>query len=227
MGGVIVISLGLKGGNFSENKLIITKAGILAGLGLLSIYGGLIAIGAMNSGTLAIENRTQLLNELSLSALGSIGTIFLAVLVSLACFTTAVGIITGTADFVNGIVGNSQLAYRITAIVGCLLGIAMGQLDVHSIIVVAVPALMFIYPITIVLIFLNALPDKWANKLVFRSTVVTTILFSLPDFLASIGFENAVKGVQEIIPLGTVSLGWLLPTVVVWILVNVTSKRGN
>lgn len=227
VGGVIVISLGLKGGNFSENKQIITRAGILAGLGLLAIYGGLIALGAMNSGTLVIENRTELLNQLSLSSLGNIGTIFLAVLVGLACFTTAVGIITGTADFVKGLVGNSQLAYQTTAIVGCLLGIVMGQMDVHSIIVVAVPALMFIYPITIVLIFLNALPGKWASKLVFRATVVVTILFSLPDFLASVGFENSIKGIQEFIPFGTVSLGWLLPTIVVWGLVNLRSKKGD
>ena len=227
VGGVIVISLGIKGGDFDQNKSIITKAGILAGLGLLSIYGGLVALGAMNSGTLSIDNRTELLNQLSLNSLGSIGTIFLAVLVGLACFTTAVGIITGTADFVKGLVGNSQVAYRVTAVVGCILGVLMGQLDVHAIIVVAVPALMFIYPITIVLIFLNALPERWASKKVFKATIVTTIIFSLPDFLESVGFENTVKGIQEFIPFGTVSLGWLTPTILVWTLLNlVSTKRG-
>lgn len=225
VGGVIVISLGLKGGDFAQNKSAITKAGILAGLGLLSIYGGLIALGAINSGTLDIDNRTELLNQLSLNSLGSVGTIFLAVLVSLACFTTAVGIITGTADFVKGLLGNSQLAYNITAVVGCLLGVGIGQLDVHAIIVVAVPALMFIYPITIVLIFLNALPKRWATKMVFRAMVITTILFSLPDFIASIGFAVSVQAIQEFIPFGTVSLGWFAPALTVWIMVNLVSKK--
>lgn len=225
VGGVIVISLGLKGGGFQENKSIITNAGILAGIGLLVIYGGLLALGAVHSDTIEVANRTDLLNQLSLDALGGIGTRFLAVLVSLACFTTAVGIIAGTADFVKGIFQNSQKAYTITAIVGCVLGVLMGQLDVHSIIVVAVPALMFIYPITIVLIFLNAVPKRFASKAVFRATIVTTILFSLPDFIASLGFEDAVKPIQELIPFGTVSIGWFLPMILVWIVVLVLSKN--
>ncbi len=91
----------------------------------------------------------------SLQTLGNIGNAFLSVLVTLACFTTAVGIVTGTADFVKGLSNNSNKAYVITAIVGCLIGVGVGQFDVHYIINVALPALMFIYPITIVLIILN------------------------------------------------------------------------
>jgi LIVCS family branched-chain amino acid:cation transporter len=149
-----------------------------------------------------------------------IGTKVLAVLVSLACFTTAVGIVTGTADFVKGILGNSQAAYTITAILGAILGVVMGQLDVNSIIIVAVPALMFIYPITIVLILLNAMPRRWTAPVVFRAVVIATILFSAPDFWASVGFGDQMKVLQEMIPLGTVSLGWLLPAVVTYIVVS-------
>lgn len=225
VGGVIVISLGLKGGNFHENKSTITKAGLLAGLGLLCIYGGLIVLGAIKSNALVSDNRTELLNELSLLSLGNVGTMFLSVLVGLACFTTAVGIIAGTADFVKGLMGNSNRAYAITAIIGCVLGVVMGQLDVHAIIVVAIPALMFIYPITIVLILLNALPERFASKTVFRATIWTTILFSFPDFVASLGFEKNVGPLQELIPLGTVSMGWILPALLVWVSVNAFANR--
>ena len=225
VGGVIVISLGLKGGDFTSNKRVIINAGILAGIGLLIIYGGLIALGAMHSGELVIENRTALLNQLSLDALGNIGTVFLAVLVALACFTTAVGIVAGTADFAKGILGNSQQAYVLTAVIASILGVFMGQLDVHSIIVVAIPALMFIYPITIVLILLNALPDRLASKNVFRATILVTILGSLPDFIASIGFEKMVQPVLEFMPLGTIGMGWLLPAVTVWIVMQLLSNN--
>lgn len=225
VGGVIVISLGLKGGGFKENKRIITKAGLLAGLGLLLIYGGLILLGAIKSTSLIVANRTDLLGQLSLGSLGNVGTMFLAVLVGLACFTTAVGIIAGTADFVKGLLGNSNTAYTVTALVGCVLGVVMGQLDVHDIIVVAIPALMFIYPITIVLILLNALPDRFASRLVFKGTILITILFSLPDFIASLGFEKSVLPIQEFIPLGTLSMGWFLPALVVWGGVNVFSRK--
>ena len=221
VGGVIVISLGFKNSSPTENKRIITQGGIIAGLGLLFIYGGLIYLGALRSGGAEVIDRTALLSMLSVDTLGAVGSRVLAVLVSLACFTTAVGIVTGTSDFVKGIFNNSQLAYNITAVLGCVLGVVMGQLDVMSIIAVAVPALMFIYPITIVLIILNALPDKWTTVLVFRSVVIATILFSAPDFWASLGFSEQMKGIQEFIPLGTVSLGWLLPAVITLIAVNV------
>ena len=221
VGGVIVISLGFKKGSSRSKQRLLTRAGIIAGIGLLLIYGGLIYLGALRSGGIIMTDRTALLNILSTDTLGVIGTKVLAVLVSLACFTTAVGIVTGTADFVKGILGNSQMAYTITAILGAVLGVVMGQLDVNSIITVAVPALMFIYPITIVLIVLNALPRKWTPVVVFRAVVIATILFSAPDFWASVGFGEQMKAVQEIIPLGTVSLGWLLPAVVTYVVVSV------
>jgi len=227
VGGVLIISLNVKGlTDFKEKKEIITKAGFIAGLGLLSIYGGLIAVGAFYNSQFGEEiTRTQLLSGLSLKTLGTIGTVFLSVLVALACFTTAVGIITGTADYFKGLFNQSQLAYLITAIIACVLGIVVGQFDVHYIIKVAVPALMFIYPITIVLILLNVLPEKYASSIIFKAVVVITMLFSLPDFLSSIGYANSIKGVIDFIPLTQYSLGWVLPALVTFVLVNLIMKR--
>ncbi len=221
VGGVIVISLGMQSGTFEERKSIIAKAGLLAGLGLLIIYGGLIALGAQYGTIIDTDDRTTLLQLLSKDTLGNIGTVFLGVLVSLACFTTAVGIITGTADFFKGLFGDSQLVYQITAVVGCMLGVGIGQLDVNSIIAVAVPALMFIYPITIVLILLNVLPAKYAFAKAFKATVIATILFSIPDFLSSIGFAENMELIKNVIPLGSVGLGWLLPAIIVFLIFNI------
>jgi LIVCS family branched-chain amino acid:cation transporter len=223
VGGVIVISLSL-GANYSyqEKKSIIAKSGLIAGLGLFSIYGGLIALGALNSGTLDVENRTELLTLLSIETLGNYGTAFLAVLVALACFTTAVGIVTGTSDFVKGLAGDSQIAYKITAVLGCLLGVMIGQFNVHYIINIAVPALMFIYPITIVLILLNALPKKFASRIIFKGVTVITLLFSIPDFLLFVFSEEFVTSIREWIPLSKYSLGWVLPAMFVFMVLNIS-----
>lgn len=220
VGGVVVISLGFKSDSAQDKKHILTRAGILAGLGLFLIYGGLIYLGALQSSIVEETDRTALLKFLSIQTLGGIGSTILAILVSLACFTTAVGIVTGTADFVKGLCNNSSLSYTITAIIGAILGVVMGQLDVEAIIKVAVPALMFIYPITIVLILLNALPAIYTRVIVFRAVVIATILFSAPDFWASVGFADAVRPIQEYIPFGTVSLGWLLPALLTFIVMN-------
>lgn len=184
VGGVIIISINLKFSDHSyqEKKLLIAKGGVFAGLALFIIYEGLILTGAMLQNEFEPSvNRTDLLSGISKVTLGNSATLFLSLLVSLACFTTAVGIVTGAADFVKGLLKDSQRAYTITAIVASILGVVMGQFDVGYIITVALPALMFIYPLTIVLIFLNVLPEKYASKKVFRWVVVTTLLFSIPD----------------------------------------------
>ena len=223
VGGVIVISYSLQGKyDYTSRKKMIGKAGLIAGLGLFVIYGGLIALGSSTSGSLEIDNRTELLTVLSTNTLGDIGTAFLSVLVALACFTTAVGIVMGTADFVKGIFGNSSRAYVLAAIVGCLLGVVMGQFDVHYIIDIALPALRFIYPITIVLILLNVLPRRFASKLVFRTVVLVTFIFSIPDFLGFLISEEKLHGIIDLIPMADQNMGWVLPALFVFVVLNVS-----
>ena len=226
VGGVLVISMNFKKDtSFAVKKELISKAGIVAGIGLLIIYAGLIYSGVQFSTTFAKEaTRTEILSGLSTQTLGQIGTTFLSVLVALACFTTGVGIITGTADYFKGLFKNSQKAYIITAIIGCLLGVLIGQFDVHYIIVIALPALMFIYPITIVLILLNVMPKKWASPAIFKAVVGVTFLFSIPDFLKFIINPKSLEGIQNIIPFSQHSLGWVLPAVIIFIIVNVLKK---
>ena len=161
VGGVILISLKLEAPSLDRKQRfwILIKAGAFAGLALGLLYAGLMFAGA--AVTMEINediSRTGLLSTMSSMALGSQGGIFLSLLIGLACFTTAVGIVTGTADFVSSRYGNSRKVYRITAVFGCILGVLMGQLSVDGIIQVALPALMLIYPLTFILILLNALP---------------------------------------------------------------------
>lgn len=225
VGGVIVISFALQGRySYQERRKIIGKAGLLAGIGLFLIYGGLIVLGAGFSGGTPMENRTDLLTFASTATLGNIGTTFLAVLVALACFTTAVGIVTGTSDFVKGLFGNSKGAYIATAVAGCVLGIAVGQFNVGYIIDVAVPALMFIYPITIVLILLNVLPDRFTSAGVFQKVVLVTFLFSIPDFISAIAKIETVETIVRFIPLASKNLGWVLPALVAFVVANTLQR---
>lgn len=225
VGGVILISLKLEAPDLDRKQRfwILIKAGAFAGLALAMLYGGLMVSGATVAGEVGEElSRTGLLSRMSSIALGTYGGIFLSLLISLACFTTAVGIVTGTADFVSSRYGNSRQVYRVTAVVGCLLGVLMGQLPVDVIIQVALPALMLIYPLTIILILLNALPKSWSPPLVFRIVVATVLIFSLPDFLQSIGLLNAgrLPGISEILerwPLQQFQMGWVLPAIAAYV----------
>ena len=236
IGGVIIISLNLQGHNsFEEKKKLIAKSGWIAGIGLFIIYGGLILLGSYFSGEIEIDmsldsdhKRAALLRGISTETLGNIGTAFLSVLVTLACFTTAVGIITGTADYFKGLFKGSKDAYTITAVVACLLGIGVGQLDFHDIIVIAIPILKFIYPIAIVLIFLNVIPQKIATPLVFRAVVLVTFLFGLVDAINFFyGTNKIIVAIRETIPLGTDDFGWVLPAFVTFLIAGFVSHNKN
>ncbi len=228
VGGVVIISLNLKQQtrDYSQKRKMIARAGWIAGMGLLLIYGGLILSGALLHDQFDPNiNRTGLVSAISSFTLGNQANLLLSVLISLACFTTAVGIVTGTADFVKSRFDNSKNAYVITAFIGSLLGVLMGQLNVGYIIAVAVPALMFIYPVTIVLILLNALPQKWTSIRVFRWVVGTTIFFSIPDFLGSLGITQLTETISGWIPFAGVNLGWSVPALVVCLFVNLAYKN--
>ncbi len=228
VGAVIIISLNYSTHTtFEAKRKLIRKAGFIAGTGLLLIYGGLILSGALFSATFA-ENATRIevLSGLSALTLGNLGTTFLSVLVALACFTTAVGVVTGAADYIKGICNDSRKAYIITAAVASLIGIIVGSFQVDLIITLAVPALMFLYPITIVLILLNVVPETYASKLVFRGVVLVTFIFSIPDFLGFIIPRENLVGIKSIIPLATHSLGWVLPALLIFIFTNLIEKKN-
>jgi len=227
-GGVVVISINNLKENisFEDKKSILVKSGLIAMSGLFIIYAGLIFVGALFNSQLGNEiTRSELLSQLSIKTLGNIGTTFLSVLVALACFSTAVAIIVGTADFFKGLFKESKKVYTITAIVSCLIGILIGQMDVTYIINVALPVLMFIYPLTIVLILLNVIPEKNASIKVFRLVVLVTFIFSIPDFLGFLIPVERLQDVKEIIPLAQHNLGWVLPALATFVLANLIIKR--
>ena len=227
VGAVIIISLDYSSHTtFDAKRRLIRKAGFIAGTGLLLIYGGLILSGSLFSSTFEDSaSRIEVLSSLSAQTLGNLGTTFLSVLVALACFTTAVGIVTGTADYIQGICHNSKKAYIITAAIASAIGIIVGSYQVDFIITLAVPALMFLYPITIMLILLNIVPDKYASKLVFRGVIIVTFIFSITDFLGFLVPRKSLTGIKSMIPLAEQSLGWVLPSLLVFVLLNLVKRK--
>lgn len=214
VGGIIVVNVNNlnKKQAPSDKKAMIVKSSLIALTGLFVIYVGLIFIGAKFNMEFSDEiSRPQLLSALAKITLGNVGSIFLAVLVSVACFTTAVSIVVGTADFFKGLFHGSPLTYIITAAVSCVFGILMGQFPVKFIIDLAVYALMFIYPLGISLIMLNLLSEKYASPVVFKTVVGLAFLFSIPDFLKFLIPAENLEFIYNIVPFSRAGLGWIVP----------------
>jgi len=94
-------------------------------------------------------------------------------------------------------------------------------LGVALIIKIAIPALMLIYPITIVLILLNLLKDSFASEAVFRAVVLVTFIFSIPDFLVFVLPDYGIQKILNFVPLANYNLGWLLPAILTFSAVNI------
>ena len=234
VGAVIIVSLNFKNisvDTFEDKRALIRKAGFIAGFGLFIIYAGLISVGAYYGTEVHVDatlsndmQRANLLRSISISALGDFGNAVLSILIALACFTTAVGIVAGTADYFGSLFKDSRRVFTITAVVACVLGVLIGQLNFGKIITIALPVLMFIYPITIVLILLNVLPKTYAHKTVFRAVILTTFLFSLPDVLAFMVHKELLQPIIALIPLAEYNFGWIIPSLLAFIIANSVLK---
>jgi len=199
--------------NLKQQSRVLKRGGFWAAFALMSIYLGLIFSGASLASIDANEyNRSELLIYLSSFLFEGTGTQILGVTVALACFTTAVGIVTGAADFVNEQIAPSRKAYVITIVITCIAGVLLATLGVDEIIRVAYPVLMLIYPLTIVLILLHLIPKQLTGGYVLQIVAATTFLFSIPD--AILGYIESVylRSFLEIIPLGMFQLGWFIPS---------------
>jgi len=204
-----------------EKKAIIFRSGVIAMTGLFVVYVGLIFVGAKYSSQFIGQvSRTELLLGIANKTLGSLGASILGALVALACFTTAVAIVVSVADFFKAYFPKVKSMYLGTAIVCCVVGVLVGQMNVGYIINIAVPALMLVYPLCIVLILLHIIPERLASKLVFRVVAITTIFFSIPDALGVLITSEKLNQMIGLIPLGEDGVGWVFPSIIACILVN-------
>ena len=83
---------------------------------------------------------------------------------------------------------------------------------------------MFIYPISIVLILLNLFDDDWASKRIHRVVVLTAFVFSIPDFLQFFVKAEQLQPFVDAIPLASYNMGWVLPSVIVFFLMNLINR---
>lgn len=205
---------------YAPQKSILRFAAVFSATALAAIYVGLIYAGAQSQGVFGPEDtRSHILQGVAQSYLGPSAPWGLGILVALACFTTATGIVTGTADFVAAYFEGPKYAphtarkvFKAVAVGGAVLGVLMGQFPVAYIIAIAVPALVFIYPTTIILMVLHVLPASWATPRAFQASIAVCFVANTPAFLDSIGYP-ALQEATAFMPLTSQGLAWVIPVV--------------
>ena len=215
IGGVIVASLALDN-SFDKRqvKRLTIYAGIGSGILLFITYAGFIYTGASQGSYFPeVEKRVLLLALITKHVLGGVGGLILSIAVGISCFTTAVGIITGGADFFKEITKGDERTYRIFVTILCVYCVIVAPYGVEYIIKIAYPILVLFYPVVIILIFLHLLPSYLASKTVFKVVSLVTFVTTIPLFLEQLGYHFF----EVPFPLHEYGVSWLFPAFWAWI----------
>jgi len=231
LGSIILKTLKDKGYHQSKFLGITWRAGIIAAIGLGLIYGGLLILGANGQSFLqGIDSRSLMTVTIVQAILGNIGSILLGVCVSFACLTTSIGITAAASEFFDQITPKF-IKYNMIVTLSIIVSGLMAMGGVEFIVSVAGPLLTMIYPLGIVLVFLNIAGDFIKYKKAFKWTVIATSLVSIPQGIGELGlFTDTISKSLDLLPLNTLGLPWVVPAVIGFCVANIyyesrTSKK--
>ncbi|KMK74526.1 branched-chain amino acid transport system II carrier protein [Alkalihalobacillus pseudalcaliphilus] len=229
----IVIMDRLKDLGIHDQKLMrkyTIHSGLIAGAGLSFVYISLALLGTISVPIIGrLDNGGQILSELSFHMYQYFGLILLAVVILVACLTTAIGLVSACSEFFAK--RFPQVKYSIFVFILTFSSFLMANLGLNQLISISLPVLIFLYPIAIVLIVLTLIDDYFKLKRpVFITSILITSIFSFIDGLeaANIPVSDAFPFLRKL-PLFETGMGWLIPTffgaVVGFVITTIISKK--
>ncbi|MFC5603675.1 branched-chain amino acid transport system II carrier protein [Sporosarcina koreensis] len=211
--GIVVINALKDKGAASKSELVkgTLWAGVIAGLGLAVVYVSLGWIGKVIPKETDFANGAEILTVASDLLFASGGGLLFGLIVTLACLTTCVGLINACARFFNEIY--PKIHYRSYVAIFVLIGLLVSNLGLSTILSLAVPLLVFIYPISIVLVILSLFQHfAGGGKMMYRLSVLVTSIFALYEVLANVGVKvEVLTDMLSVVPFFEHGLGWILP----------------
>ena len=189
----------------------LVRAAIIAATGLAFVYISLFFLGA-TAGDLAkgTANGGQILTNYVDAEFGYMGSILLSGVVSLACLTTAVGLIVACSEFFEELI--PSLSYQPLVVFFSVVCAIVANVGLTQLIEISIPVLVSVYPVAIALVAITYITPKLNNpELSHRIVVGVALLFGVVDGLSSAGIEIHVF---DFMPLFDQGLAWLIPTMI-------------
>ncbi|WP_300785628.1 branched-chain amino acid transport system II carrier protein [Streptococcus sp. 19428wC2_LYSM12] len=204
--------------------------GVVVAIGFSALYIGLGFLGNhfpipaevmasdANKGVYVLSQATQ-------AIFGSTAQIFLAIMVTMTCFTTTVGLIVSTSEFF--VKSFPRLGYKVYATLFTLIGFGIANIGLSAIISYSVPVLQILYPITIAIVLLvivNRLVPL--SKIGMQLTIAFVTIIALMTIIGTQFKLEALQRVINVLPFADASLPWLVP-VIVGILFSICMSDGQ
>lgn len=225
----IVIIQAINDKGITETRLVTRYtiiAGLIAAIGLALVYVSLIWLGA-SSGNLAPDAPTgaPILNAFVTHSFGAMGNILLALIIVLACLTTAIGLISACGLYFSQLL---NISYTKTVVGLSVVSMLIANQGLSQLITIAVPVLLTLYPIAIALVLLCLAMSCWRHPpSVFIPTLAVAAMFGLMDGLRAAGIGDFLPLWLQALPGAQLGLGWVLPVIVMLGLSAVVDRRNS
>ncbi|MHA3090595.1 branched-chain amino acid transport system II carrier protein [Acinetobacter brisouii] len=222
----IVIVQAIQSRGVSDKKLIMRYAiiaSIMAGVGLTILYLCLFRLGLQSYAFITTAtNGAEILHAYVQHTFGDIGSLFLTVLIFLACTVTAIGLTCSCAEYFHEL---TKISYKLLVLVLVLFALLISNLGLTKLIAFSVPVLTAIYPPAIVVILLSFL-WKFFNRpsLIVMPVTAVALVFGVFEGLKASSLSNLVPGFLSQLPLDAQNLAWLIPSVAIFALFFVIDK---
>src|SRR5699024_2462850 len=224
--GIVVINSLRLMGVTKKNDIIkgTALAGIIAAIGLVLVYLSLGWIGRVLTYDVPVDNGADILVYASHVLFGYGGSILFGAIVLLACLTTCVGLTNACASFFVEIF--PKISFRQYVILFVVVGMLITNLGLNTILAIATPILVFIYPFAIVLVLLALFQFYIGeSRKMYVFSIVVTSIFAVLSVFDFFGIKiTIIENIMVHLPLYTDGLGWVLPALVVAIVGFIMDK---
>ena len=201
----------------------IVKAGFFSTALMAAIYVMLAIIGAQSRGVLGVNaDGGEALFFIGAHYFGKFGGVLLGITVTLACLKTAIGLITSCSETFVAMFPKGP-GYKTYAIVFTLFSFAISNVGLSKIIEFSLPMLMFLYPLTIILILMGLVGRAFGyDRRVYIAVAIPTTLAAILDMINAMpaGIKTAINAdalmapFHQYLPFFNFGMGWVVPALV-------------
>ena len=225
---IIIASLVDKG--YKEEKIKIKAtimAGVVAAVGMLLVYGGLAYLGATVSSNYGADiDSTALLVAITYRLMGNTGKILLAIMIALACLTTAIGVTSSCGLFFSRLSKN-KISYEKVVLTVCILSAIVSNFGVTQILSFALPILLVVYPGALTLVVLGLFNEKIKDDIVFRIAAATSLIFSFIVVVSGLLGNETIPNLVAKLPLANLGFEWVVPVAISIVIGLMLSKKDS
>jgi LIVCS family branched-chain amino acid:cation transporter len=186
----------------------------IAAICLALVYFGIGYIGVITAPTTIFENGGGLLTYAANVAYGTFGVILLGGIVTLACLTTCIGLISACGQYFNSIF--PKFSYQTIVILTIVVSFAISNFGLTTIINISLPVLYVIYPITFLVIVFSFLHKVvQIRRGAYIGTFVGAFIVCIYDGLAISGLDGVwLTKIFSYLPLLDIQMAWILPALI-------------